>query len=128
MKGQYVDYPCLAAYGGPVDPNTILGGFEGGFLPQNVTSMILAAFLTLCVLSFWGFSFCNQSSCLPFECVYTGNEYDMATTMLITFIVNNHVNDEDNARAEAWEAVFVDLLKNYSSMYFNFSFSSEVIV
>lgn len=60
--------------------------------------------------------------------MYTGNEYDMATTMLITFIVNNHVNDEDNARAEAWEAVFVDLLKNYSSMYFNFSFSSEVIV
>ena len=52
----------------------------------------------------------------------------MATTMLITFVVNNHVDDEDNARAEAWESAFVDLLKNYNSKYFNFSFSSEVIV
>ena len=60
--------------------------------------------------------------------MYTGNEYDTATTMLITFIVNNHVNDKDNARAEAWEAAFVDLLKKYDSTYFNFSFSSEVIV
>ena len=50
----------------------------------------------------------------------------MATTMLITFIVNNHVNDADNAKAEAWEAAFIDYLKNYSSVYFNFSFSSEV--
>ena len=57
-----------------------------------------------------------------------GNEYDMATTMLITFIVNNHVNETDNARAEVWERAFVDYLKNYPSVYFNFSFSSEVII
>ena len=29
LEGKYVDYPCLAAYGGPVDPNTVVGGFEG---------------------------------------------------------------------------------------------------
>ena len=70
----------------------------------------------------------NHSAHVSFECVYTGDEYDMATTMLITFIVNNHVNDEDNEKAEVWEAAFVDLLKKYNSTYFNFSFSSEVIV
>ena len=33
LKGKYAkekgQFPCLAEYGGPVDPNTALGGFPG---------------------------------------------------------------------------------------------------
>ena len=52
--------------------------------------------------------------------------YENASALIITFIVNNHVNESQNAWAEAWEAEFIKYLKNYKGQYINISFSSEV--
>ena len=45
---------------------------------------------------------------------------------MITFIVNNHVNESQNEWAEAWEAKFIQYLKEYKGVNFDISFSSEV--
>ena len=39
--------------------------------------------------------------------------YENASALIITFIVNNHVDDSKNVDAEAWEAKFIAFLKNY---------------
>ncbi len=52
--------------------------------------------------------------------------FQNATTLIITFIVNNHVNESQNAMAEAWEKAYLDYLKNYKGEYFNISFLAEV--
>ena len=52
--------------------------------------------------------------------------YENASALIITFIVNNHVDDSKNVDAEAWEAKFIAFLKNYKGVNFNISFSSEV--
>ena len=56
----------------------------------------------------------------------SGNNYDTATAIIITFIVKNHVNDEDNAKAEAWEKKFLEYLKEYKGKYITISFNAEV--
>jgi Niemann-Pick C1 protein len=75
-------FPCLGAYGGPVDPNTALGGFNG-------------------------------------------TDFDTASALLMTFIVSNHVDEEKNAYAEAWEKAFLAYLKNYKGEYINVAYTAE---
>lgn len=47
---------------------------------------------------------------------------------MITFIVNNHVKEEDNAKAEAWEKEFIKFMKSYKNSNMTISFSAEVSV
>ena len=58
--------------------------------------------------------------------------YDTATALLVTFIVNNHIdkNSDDYKMAEAWETAYLNYLHNYTREHVNTSikitFSSEV--
>ena len=56
------------------------------------------------------------------------NNYDTATALLITFVVNNHVDDSDNEDAELWEKEFLRTLKDYKSDNLTISYSAEVFV
>lgn len=40
--------------------------------------------------------------------------YNNATALIVTFPVNNHVQDEDNQLAKIWEAAFLDYIKGIS--------------
>ncbi|KAF4076370.1 hypothetical protein AMELA_G00213600 [Ameiurus melas] len=57
---------------------------------------------------------------------YEGTAYNNATALVITFPVNNYLNDTEKlGRALAWEKVFVGFLKNYSNPDLVVSFNSE---
>ncbi|CAI8031991.1 NPC intracellular cholesterol transporter 1 [Geodia barretti] len=43
----------------------------------------------------------------------SGYNYDLATLLVVTFVVNNHVRDEDNKKAMAWEQAMLDYLHDY---------------
>lgn len=45
---------------------------------------------------------------------------------MITFVVNNHLAEEKNKKAEAWEKVFIEKMRSFSSPNMTVSFSSEV--
>ena len=55
-------------------------------------------------------------------------DYDSATALLVTFLLNNHLEDVDNDMAMAWEAGFLDIVQWFNSIstYTNISYSSEV--
>ena len=53
-------------------------------------------------------------------------DYTTAKVLLITFVVNNHVDEDKNGLAEAWEKAFLDYLKNYQSKLIEVSFIAEV--
>ena len=81
----YLFMPCMAEFGGPVNPNVALGGFEG-------------------------------------------DKYRSAKSIILTFIVNNHEDEAKNKKAEAWEKVFIEYMKNFKRhgpKDFNVSFTSE---
>ncbi|XP_066912846.1 NPC intracellular cholesterol transporter 1-like [Clytia hemisphaerica] len=44
---------------------------------------------------------------------FEGDDYSTATTLIITFVVNNHRDESKNKKAEAWEKVFIDYLKKW---------------
>ena len=56
--------------------------------------------------------------------------YYTAKFLLVTFLVNNHDNEDDNKMAETWEAAFLDYLHSYMREHVNttimMSFSAEV--
>ena len=52
--------------------------------------------------------------------------YQNATTLIITYTVNNHLEESDNRMAEAWEKAYLDYLKSYKGQYINVTFLSEV--
>ncbi|XP_017351116.1 NPC intracellular cholesterol transporter 1 [Ictalurus punctatus] len=57
---------------------------------------------------------------------YEGTAYNNATALVITFPVNNYLNDTEKlGRALAWEKEFVGFLKNYSNPDLIVSFNSE---
>ncbi|KAL4217752.1 NPC intracellular cholesterol transporter 1 [Mactra antiquata] len=56
---------------------------------------------------------------------YDGLNYQNATAFVITFVVNNHLVEADNKKAEAWEAEFIKFVKNYRNPNMSISFSSE---
>ena len=59
--------PCLSRFGGPSDPNVVVGGFS------------------------------------DYSDAGSGPQYSNATALIVTFVVNNHLDKEKNAKAEAWE-------------------------
>ena len=56
------------------------------------------------------------------------NSYNLATTIIITFVVNNHVDEEKNKDAELWEAQFIKHLKEYEGENITISFMAEVMI
>ncbi|KAL3891662.1 hypothetical protein ACJMK2_003914 [Sinanodonta woodiana] len=56
---------------------------------------------------------------------FDGDNYHLATAFILTFLVNNHPDKADNAKAEAWEQVFIEYMKNYRHQNMTVSFSSE---
>ena len=52
--------------------------------------------------------------------------YQNATAFVITFVVNNHLDETKNKKAEAWEAEFIKFMKNYTNTNMTIAFSSEV--
>jgi Niemann-Pick C1 protein len=53
------------------------------------------------------------------------HEYGNATALLITYIINNHLDPSQNLKAMAWEKKVVEFLKNYSNPNMTISFSTE---
>lgn len=71
---------------------------------------------------------CNLS---PESKTGPGYNYDTATLLIITFVVNNHVRDEDNKKAMAWEQAMLDYLHDYKkhhTKYIDIEYSTEVCV
>ncbi|XP_066513297.1 NPC intracellular cholesterol transporter 1-like [Hoplias malabaricus] len=57
---------------------------------------------------------------------YEGEAYQNATALVITFPVNNYLNDTDKlGKALAWEKEFISFMKNYSNPNLTISFNSE---
>ncbi|TRY88827.1 hypothetical protein DNTS_033075, partial [Danionella cerebrum] len=57
---------------------------------------------------------------------YEGTVYNNATALVITFPVNNYLNDTDKlGKALAWEKEFINFMKSYSNPNLTISFSSE---
>ena len=60
--------------------------------------------------------------------------YDTATALLVTFLVNNHIDkdSDDYKMAEAWETAFLNYLHSYTKEHVNttikMTFSSEVLM
>lgn len=57
---------------------------------------------------------------------FSGNDYKSSEALVITFVVNNHLAEEKNKKAEAWEKVFIEKMRSFSSPNMTVSFSSEV--
>ena len=53
-------------------------------------------------------------------------DYETATALIVTFTVNNHLNETDNRMAETWEKEFLKRLRNYNGSYINITYSAEV--
>jgi len=56
---------------------------------------------------------------------YDETNYKNSTAFVITFVVNNHLAAEDNGKAQAWEAEFIQFMKNYNNENMSIAFSSE---
>lgn len=52
--------------------------------------------------------------------------YNNASTLIVSFTVNNHLADKDNEMAEIWEDGFLKYIKNYTGKHVDISFSAEV--
>lgn len=44
---------------------------------------------------------------------FPGTAYYQSKALIITFVVKNHKNKANNKKAEAWEKVYIDYLKNW---------------
>lgn len=51
--------------------------------------------------------------------------YENATALIITIMLNNHISDEDNKDAAAWEKKFIEYMKNFSSPNMTVVYSAE---
>ena len=60
---------------------------------------------------------------------FNGNAYETATTLIITFVVNNYQDKSKLNKAMAWEKVFLEYMKKYvqdsSNANLTISFSAE---
>ncbi|KAL1443462.1 hypothetical protein MTO96_045988, partial [Rhipicephalus appendiculatus] len=54
-----------------------------------------------------------------------GDQYPSASALVITILVNNHVNSSLLGPAIAWERKFIDTLKNFSNENMSIAFLSE---
>ncbi|KAL5014594.1 hypothetical protein ScPMuIL_008864 [Solemya velum] len=56
---------------------------------------------------------------------YDGKNYSNATALVMTFVVNNHVDDKLNGKAKAWEGVFLNFIRNFSSPNMTIAYMAE---
>ena len=60
---------------------------------------------------------------------FDGTAYQNASTLIITFVVNNHLDKSKLGRALAWEKAFIEFMKKYTDNRMNnnltISFSAE---
>ncbi|XP_062596314.1 NPC intracellular cholesterol transporter 1-like [Saccostrea cucullata] len=56
---------------------------------------------------------------------FDGDNHNSSEAIVITFIVNNHLDEEKNKKAEAWEKAFIEHMKAFSSPDMTVSYSSE---
>ena len=56
---------------------------------------------------------------------YEGTAYTNATALILTFTVNNFINDTFREMAEAWELEFINILKNYKGNHIYIAYTSE---
>ena len=56
---------------------------------------------------------------------FDGTAYQNATTLIITFVVNNHKNKSKLGKALAWEKAFLEYMKSYKNENLTISFSAE---
>jgi hypothetical protein len=52
--------------------------------------------------------------------------YNESTALVITFVVNNHVDESQNEKARAWEKGFLDFMKNFYDPDMIIAYSAEV--
>ena len=52
----------------------------------------------------------------------------MSTALIVTFVVENHVDEDKNKDAMLWEAEFIKYLKSYKGENITVSFMAEVHV
>lgn len=55
-----------------------------------------------------------------------GEKYNESTALVITFVVNNHVDEKQNEKARAWELEFLRFMKNFSDPDMIIAYSAEV--
>lgn len=80
--------------------------------------MLLYYSQTLCLVSWfrrWSLSVLS-----------TGEKYNESTALVITFVVNNHVDEKQNEKARAWELEFLRFMKNFSDPDMIIAYSAEV--
>ena len=61
---------------------------------------------------------------------FTGDNYAESNALIITFVVKNYLSDKENAKAEAWEKVFLEHVKQWKEdvapiLGVNVAYSSE---
>ena len=56
---------------------------------------------------------------------FNGTAYQNATTLIITFVVNNHKDKSKLGKALAWEKAFLEYMKSYENENLAISFSAE---
>jgi len=56
----------------------------------------------------------------------SGDNFENATALVITVLVNNFINDTFQDLALAWEEEFINFVKKFSSPHFTVSFMAEV--
>jgi Niemann-Pick C1 protein len=52
--------------------------------------------------------------------------YQNASALIVTFPVNNHVDDSDNQLAKIWESAMLDFVHNYTTNHTNVTMLTEV--
>lgn len=58
--------------------------------------------------------------------LFAGENYNESTALVITFVVNNHVDEAQNEKARAWELEFLRFMKNFSDPDMIIAYSAEV--
>ena len=73
----------------------------------------------------------DLKQCSHFCHLIPGENYNNATSLIITFPVNNYKTDDkehaiDLERAQVWEAAYIDFIKNFSNPNLTIAFQAEV--
>ena len=58
--------------------------------------------------------------------VSLGENYNESTALVITFVVNNNVDETQNEKAKAWEEEFLSFMQNFSDPDMIIAYSAEV--
>ena len=63
---------------------------------------------------------------LYFSVASIGENYNESTALVITFVVNNNVDEAQNEKAKAWEKEFLSFMQNFSDPDMIIAYSAEV--